>query len=214
MDIERSEYFKVLMIRNRIRNGLFLLTLRNFVTRFGLDIYPYYWDKEEFTLSTEPKIKDNLASYNLVDVTTDEIGILNKVLGKRPGALEKEIQEGHLCMGLKSKGEIVAVVFAKCEDFIYRKRIFKLNDDQAYIYNLYTFEAHRGKNLAPYLRYHCYKRLVEKGINEIYCITAFFNKSSLRSNKKLCIRHKILFLYVGLFKRKYWNFILKHFEAK
>ena len=75
MDIERSEYFKVLMIRNRIRNGLFLFTLRNFINRFGLDIYPYYWDKEEFSLSTEPKIKDNPASYNVVDVTTFVLGL-------------------------------------------------------------------------------------------------------------------------------------------
>ena len=100
MDIERSKYFKILMIRNRIRNGLFLFTLRNFLTRFGLDVYPYYFNKAEYTYCTEPKIKDNAANYKLVKVTADEIGIWNRVMGKDAGNLENEIQEGHLCLGL------------------------------------------------------------------------------------------------------------------
>ncbi|MCM4170836.1 N-acetyltransferase [Arenibacter sp. TNZ] len=211
MVIERSKYYKLLIIRNKIRNGLFVFTLSNFLTRFGLEIYPYYWDKEEFTRTTEPQIKDNPDDYRVVHITIDEVGIMNKAMGIASGKLENDIQEGHLCMGLKHKGEIVAMVFAKSQNLIYKQRTFKLNKDQAYIYNLYTFEAHRGKNLAPYLRYQCYKTLEEMGVKEIYCITGYFNKPSLKSNRKLSIWHKTLFLYIGLFKKYYWNFTLKHY---
>tara|TARA_R110002049_G_scaffold6484_2_gene40709 strand:+ start:14451 stop:15086 length:636 start_codon:yes stop_codon:yes gene_type:complete len=211
MEIERSKYYKLIIIRNKIRNGLFVFTLSNFLTRFGLNIYPYYWDKEEFTRTTEPKIKDNLATYRVVQLTIDEIGIMNKALGIAPGKLEYDIQEGHLCLGLKQKDEIVAMVFAKTQNFIYKHRTIKLNNYQAYIYNLYTVEAHRGKNLAPYLRYQCYKTLEEMGVKEIYCITGYFNNPSLKSNKKLSIWHKTLFLYVGLFKKYHWHFLLKHY---
>jgi hypothetical protein len=31
---------------------------------------------------------------------------------------------------------------------------------------MYTFEAFRGKNLAPYLRYHSYKVLEDKGVTD------------------------------------------------
>ena len=108
----------------------------------------------------------------------------------------------------------MAVVFAKRKDFVFRRRAYKIGDDQAYIYNLYTFEAHRGKNLAPYLRFQLYKTLEEKGIKEIFSITSYFNKSSLRSNKKLRIRRESLNLYVGLFKKYHWNYVLKTYEFK
>ena len=213
LEIERSMYYKLLMIPNKIRNGLFFFTLSNFLTRFGLNIYPYYWDKEEFIHVTEPKIKDNPAPYRVVQLTIGEIGIMNKVLGIAPGKLENDIQEGHLCLGLKHKNKIVSMVFAKTQNFIYKERNIKLNNDQAYIYNLYTLEEHRGKNLAPYLRYQLYKTLEKMGVKEIYCITGYLNKPSLKSNRKLSIWHKQLFLYVGLFKKYHWHFKLKDYGA-
>jgi hypothetical protein len=133
-------------------------------------------------------------------------------MGLDSAELKKDIQNGQLCMGLKYKDEIVAVVFAKFNDFIYKNRTFKLESNQAYILNLYTFESQRGKNLAPYLRYHCYEALKEKGIEKVFCITSFFNKSSLKSNKKLNINHLSLFLHIRLFKKFHWNYILKNYK--
>ncbi len=209
--IEKQKFYKIRMVRNRIKNGLFLFTLKNFLSRLGMDIDPYYWDKEGLNQCTEPIIKDASSNYKVVIVEADEIGIMNNIMGMDSTELKKDIQNGELCLGIKQKDEIVAVVFAKFNDFIYKNRTFKLGSNQAYILNLYTFESHRGKNLAPYLRYQCYLVLKEKGVDKIFCITSFFNKSSLRSNKKLNIKHVILFLHIGLFKRFHWNFTLKNY---
>ncbi|MGY8915441.1 MAG: GNAT family N-acetyltransferase [Flavobacteriales bacterium] len=209
--IEKQRFYKIRMVRNRIKNGLFLFTLTNFLTRFGLNIDPYYWDNEDMEPATEPIIKDVSNTYEVVHVKADEIGIMHNIMGLDAAELKKDIQNGQLCMGLKSNDEIVAVVFAKFNNFIYKHRTFNLESDQAYILNLYTFENHRGMNLAPYLRYHCYKALKEKGIEKVFCITSYFNKSVLKSNKKLNINHVSLNLHIGLFKRFHWNFILKKY---
>ncbi|MEB8344490.1 GNAT family N-acetyltransferase [Flavobacteriaceae bacterium KMM 6898] len=210
--IEKQRFYKIKMVRNRIKNGLFLFTLRNFLTRIGLDIDPYYWDEERLDQCTEPKIRDTSNTYEIVNVEADEVGILHNILGMDSVELKKDIQNGQLCMGLKHKDEIVAVVFAKFNDLVYKNRTFKLGSNQGYILNLYTFESYRGKNLAPYLRYHCYLALKERGVDNIFCITSYFNKSVLISNKKLNIKHVTLFLHIGLFKRFHWNYILKNYK--
>ncbi len=209
--IEKQRFYKIRMVRNRIKNGLFLFTLTNFLTRFGLEIDPYYWDNEGLEPAKEPIIKDISNTYEVVHVKADEIGIMHNIMGLDSAELKKDIQNGQLCMGLKSNDEIVAVVFAKFNDVIYKKRTFELESNQAYILNLYTFESYRGKNLAPYLRYHCYKALKEKGIEKVFCITSYFNKSVLKSNNKLNIKHVSLNLHIGLFKRFHWNYILKKY---
>lgn len=209
--IEKRRFYKVRMAWNRVRNGLFLFTLRNFLTRLGLDIAPYYWESEGLNHCKELKIKESLSDYEVVHIKADEVGIMHGIMGLDSDELKEDIRNGQLCMGLKYQNEIVAVVFANFNDFIFKNRPFKLKSNQAYILNLYTFEAHRGKNLAPYLRYQSYKVLKEKGVDEIFSITSYFNRSSLRANKKMNIKHLKLFLYIGLFKRFHWNFILKEY---
>ncbi len=200
------------MAWNRIRNGLFLYTLRNFLARFGFNFELYYWDREGLDLSTEEvKIKDSENSYEVVNIEPHETGILHNIMGMDSTKLKEDIMSGEMCMGLKCKNEIVAVIFVKFNDFLYNKRPIKLKDNQAYIYNLYTFEDYRGKNLAPFLRYQSYLALKERGVDEIFCVTSYLIKSSLKSNKKLGIKHSKLFLHIGLFKRAHWNYKLKSY---
>lgn len=199
------------MAWSRVRHGLFLFTLRNFLTRLGLDIAPYYWEKEGLNQCKELSINGNSDDYSIVHITPDEIGIMHNIMGLDVDEMREDIKNGDLCMGVKYQEEIVAVVFAKFDDFIFKHRTFEMKNNQAYILNLYTFEQHRGKNLAPYLRYQSYKVLKEKGVDEVFSITSYFNKSSLRANKKMGITHLKLFFYLGLFKKFHWNYELKEY---
>ena len=209
--VEKQRFYKIRKAWTRVRNGLFLFSLRNFLTRFGLDIAPYYWESEGLAHCKELKIKDDPDDYEVVHIKAGEIGIMHNIMGLDSQELKEKIKNGQLCMGLKYQGEIVAVVFADFNDFVFKDRPFQLKKNQAYILNLYTFEAHRGKGLAPYLRYQCYKVLKERGVDEIFSITSYFNKSSLRANQKMNIKHLNLFLYIGLFKRFHWNYTLKEY---
>ncbi len=201
------------MAWSRFRNGLFLFSVRNFLTRFGLDIDPYYWEREGLSLSKEPRIRGDASEFTVETLEAAEVGILDNIMGIDAGQLKKDIENGQLCIGLKRGKEIAALMFAETKDFVYKNRNFKLGQRDAYLLNMYTFEAYRGKNLAPYLRYHSYKELEKQGIDTIYSITAYFNKSSLKFKQKLNVQHLQLFLYIGLFKKFHWNYKLKDFES-
>lgn len=199
------------MAWSRLRNGLFLFTLRNFIMRFGLDFDPYYLEREGLDQSVEPQIRGDATAYSVVPIQAEEVGILDNIMGMDVQKLKEAIENGQLCIGLKRGSEIAALMFAETRDFVYKHRTFDLGKNEAYLMNMYTFEAYRGKNLAPYLRYHSYKLLRDQGIDSIYSITAYFNKSSLKFKQKLNVQHLQLLMYVGLFKRFHWNYTLKRY---
>ncbi len=199
------------MAWSRFRNGLVLFSVRNFMTRFGVDIDPYYWEREGLALSSEPHIRGDASAYSIVPIEAEDIRILDNIMGMDPAQLKKDIENGQFCIGLMHGKDIAALMFAETKDFAYKYRAFKLGPGDAYLLNMYTYEAYRGKNLAPYLRYHSYKELKKRGIDNIYSITGYFNKSSLKFKQKLKVQHLQLFLYIGLFKKFHWNYKLKDF---
>ncbi|MGB5356739.1 MAG: hypothetical protein WBN11_08590, partial [Eudoraea sp.] len=74
-----------------------------------------------------------------------------------------------------------------------------------------TFEEHRGKNLAPFLRYHSYLMLQEMGIESIYSITQYFNTSSIKFKKKLRAKNIALYINIALFGRYHTYKLLKNY---
>jgi len=108
--VEKQRFYKIRKAWTRVSNGLFLFSLRNFLTRFGLDIAPYYWESEGLTYYKELKIKENPDDYEVVHIKADEIGIMHNIMGLDSQELREEIKNGQLCVGLKYQDEIVAVV--------------------------------------------------------------------------------------------------------
>lgn len=200
------------VVQDRIRNDLFLYSLKNYLSRFGFDFDPYYLEREGLHLGSEPKIRDTKRTYTLEYISAEEIGKLNNVLGMNFQSLKKDVENGLICIGLKHQNEIAALTFVKLGDFVNKNRLFKIRDNEAYLLNMYTFESFRGMNLAPYLRYHNYRLLRERGYDHILSITSSFNSSSLRFKEKLGAQHIAKYLYVGLFKKYHFNFHLKNYS--
>lgn len=199
-------------LQNVIRHGLFLLFLRNQLARIGLDIKPYYWVQEEVEKCKKPIIKGDSSEFILKYFGPEEI----KIIGNRPpGTGEKELlkllDKGNLCIGLIHNSEICAYTFIEFNDFIFHHKTFKLEDNEAYLFGMWTSHLYRGKNLAAYLRYQNYKLLQKQGIDIKYSITEYFNKSSIKFKRKLNSRHLQLYLSIKLFKKYYWNFLLKNY---
>ena len=209
---ENKKFYKAQLIIFRIRHGLFLFTLRNILTRTGLDFDPYYWFQEIENSCEEPKIRGNIKDYEIVYISSDEIKIMDKIRGFNAQKLEHNMNKGQLCIGLKHNREIASLLFVELHNFEYKNRFFELEKHAAYLLNLYTFDAYKGKNLAPYLKYHCFKLLEKYEIDKLYSIISYFNTSSLKVKKKLRARKLKLYLYVGLFKKRHWNFLLKDFS--
>jgi len=209
---EEGKFYKVKLLWKRIHHGLFLFTLRNTLTRVGPDIAPYYWYKEVRNGSDEPEIRDSFKDYELGVIGIDEIGIMDNIMGLTTEELEHNLSGGQLCIGLRKENEIAALLFVDMKDITFKERLFKITDKEGYLLNVYTFQAHRGKNLATYLRYHCFELLEKHGIDELYSIVSYFNTSSLKVNKKLNAQKLKLYLHIGLFKKYRWNFLLRDFS--
>ena len=116
-------------------------------------------------------------------------------------------------IGLKHKGEIAAFMIIVLGDFNYHKKVIRLNKNEAYLTHMYTFEEHRGKNLAPYLRYQSYLNLRDQGKDMIYSITQYFNTSSKRFKRKLNARNLQLYMYIILFKKYHYHFLLRNYDT-
>ena len=114
--------------------------------------------------------------------------------------------------GLYRESELAAFMMARSNYFVFKGKHFPLDSNESYLENMYTLENFRGRNLAPYLRYQCYKLLAAEGKTVCYSITQYFNKSSLKFKSKLNVQHVELWLHLGLFKKIKWNFLIKKYS--
>lgn len=200
-------------IKNALSNGLFLFAFRNWLAGKGVDIRPYYWVQEEVEPCEVPKIKNDSSKFTVRELTIEEVVSINE--GNTSIVIEdtvRDMENGQLCIGLETNGEIAAYNFVELNEFEFKGRVFKLKSNEAYLLNMWTFHEYRGKNLAPYLRYQSYRFIEKYNRNIKYSITDSFNKSSIRFKKKLNSKHLIYYLSVVLFKKYTWNFTLKKYK--
>ncbi len=214
MEVNKDRYYKIKWFWNIIKNGLFLFGVRNQLARFGFDFDPFYWVLEGASDCEPPKIKGEPSEYELVQLNLDEIeAVRKKIVGSDQIPRILDFHNELICMGLIHNGEIAAFTLIELNYFNYNKIIFHLKKNEAYLFHMYTFESHRGKNLAPYLRYYTYQMLKDMGKDRIYSITQYFNKSSKRFKKKLNSRNLNLYINMILFKKYYYYFRLKSYDS-
>lgn len=190
---------KLSRYRGIINNGLFLYGLRNRFANIGIDIDPYYWVQEEIEPCDEPIVKGGTSGFFLKDLTLKDQA---KKLG---------VKTGQLCFALEYNGELAAYTFIELNNFEIKGRSFKLKPNEAYLLNMWTFHAYRGRNLAPYLRYKTYELLKLQGIDTKYSMTDYLNKSSIKFKQKLNSKNLVLYLNIQLFKKYNWNYTLKKY---
>lgn len=208
---QKSLFDKINWISKIIKNGLFWHGTRNRLAKIGFDFMPYYWEIGSIDIKP-PRIRDDESQYQLSIFGEKEITFIqNNVIGISHKDLMNDLKNGDTCLGIKNAGEISVYSFIKHQSFSFRGRDFTIKSSEGYVHNTYTFEAFRGRNLAPYLRYQCYEYLKGKGIDKYYSISEYFNKPTLRYKQKLNIKPQKLYLSVILFKRWVFNFTLKSY---
>jgi Acetyltransferase (GNAT) family len=212
---EKNRFYKVQLIWIRIRHGLFLYSVRNLLTRIGIDIEPYYWIQEGLDKNIAPEIKGNDSEYLLGELNLEEV---KKVISNSSGMsllldkIVKKFNNGQICIALKHQNEVAAYMFIELNDFIYRHKTIPIKNNEAYLLNMYTFQSYRGKNLAPYLRYKSYEKLKDMGRVSLYSITTYFNTSSMKFKKKLEAKKLNLSISIELFKKFHWHFLIKEYK--
>lgn len=201
---------------NIIKNGLFLYGLRNRLALIGLDFEPYYWELEGGSLGNPPEIRGNSDEFSLVFLQPSEIRELClQIPGYNMEPLEKSLLRDPTCIGLKTTdGKIAAYMLIDTDTYSFKNTSVPLKANEAYLQSMWTFHEYRGRNLAPYLRYKSYELMQAEGRNQLYSVTSYFNKSSLRFKEKLGMKHHSLRMSIVLFRKFFWDFRLKSFPEQ
>ncbi|SHI52670.1 GNAT family N-acetyltransferase [Algibacter luteus] len=201
-------------IATYIKYGLFLHGVRNNLAKIGLDFMPYYYCKSMSSKVNPDQIKTPDLDLKLSIFGKTEINyIKNSILGINDNFLFKDLNNGVTCVGLKKDDDIVAFLFIRSQSFYFRNRLFNLNENEHFFVFMYVYENYRGKGIAPYLRYQCYKLLEKEGVNTFYSISEYFNFSAIKYQKKFNAKPLELCLSIKLFKKNIWNFTLKKYYS-
>ncbi|MFM1878452.1 MAG: hypothetical protein RLZZ241_1318 [Bacteroidota bacterium] len=188
-------------LKEQSKNGLLIHTLRNGLTRTGINLDPYVITVESLKFTSLPEIKDDASLYVVKQVDDDVIREIFEKMRWHTGELNTILALEHFSFVLYKQEQVAAFMMAWVNQYCYKTKLFKLESHQAYLDSMFTFDEFRGKNLAPYLRYKCYELLTEKGYTEYLSITQYFNYSSLKYKAKINAKYKGLYLYMGFFNR-------------
>lgn len=194
----------------KFKYGLVLQSIRNLLDKIGITISPYYWVQEGLVQTEVPLIDGIVSDYSVEFL---DAGDLKKIGTSIPGySAERflaDLESGHLCLGLKYNNEVASFMWINLKECNYMPVKIILNDNEAYLTSMYTLEAFRGKNLAPFLRYKSYDILKKMGRDKIYSVSEYFNSNAIRYKQKLNAKNLKLVFYLKLFKRLKWSFTLK-----
>ena len=183
----------------------------------GLTVNPYFLEKEFHIPASDLKVN---ITPKLDSLTTDFLGTreIESIFDhperdalKESYKIHDRISDGCLCFGVKHCREIIAYTWCDLKHCNHKPMHFNLKKTEAYLFDMYTFKAFRGKNIAPYMRHQLYPRLKEMGRTDFFSITEAFNNASIRFKRKLGARPSKLYLYLKAGKLFERNFPLKNY---
>ena len=196
---------------DRLRYGTLFEAFQFRLDSMGIVIAPYYWIQEGVNDIDLSQIKSDFKDYTFGFFGPGELKLMvaSEAWGYSEDKLLERLKEGEKCFGAKYHGAIVAFMWIDLEKWFIRKHRVKLGNNEAYLFDMYTMKPFRGKGIAPYLRYQSYRFLKEAGRDRLFSYSDYFNHPSIRFKRKLNARFLKICLYVELFKKYHWNWIIK-----
>jgi hypothetical protein len=185
------------------------------LSKVGLTVVPYYLTQEAASDNLKITPPSKLGSISCGFLTLPEIGMIYANPETRAYAEIKSTFKNDTCscFGIKKDQEIIAFTWCNLTRCHSSFDTFAIKEDEAYLFNAYTYKKYRGYNLAPYLRYETYKYLKEIGRTRFFSYTEYFNTPAVNFKKKINARHVKLRLYIKLLFKFRWNITLKNYPV-
>ena len=186
-------------IQKKMRHGLVIQYFLDRISAYGISFRPFYLVEEGGNSCGTGQLNPEVPSCQPVFLTRAEI----KGMARHEETIvpEKEllarIEEGCRCFGLKHNSEILAYMWCRFTRGGSWKR-FELKRNEVYLFDAWTYKVHRGKNIAPYLRYQLYDYLHKMGYKKFYSITEAFNTPSKKFKRKLGAKNLKLYFHISL----------------
>ena len=190
---------------------------RKAIARSGLVIRPYYVFKEGLFVGNPKVFAVGSQAYEISFLTREDVQNLDRIEGREITALgmQDKLSKGHKCLGLKINGNIAAFTWCRFDIFDFPEtKGFALRENEAYLYDMYVLKDYRGLNIAPLLRYSCYKELAKIGNMVLYSFADVSNRPAVRFKRKLDARIISLHLYIRIGKNLRWNVKLKTYSGQ
>jgi hypothetical protein len=171
----------------RLRYGLGAQEALDRLTRIGLIYYPYYLVAER--AREEPATNAEHGTLTVATLGPEQARLVAE-FPCRPLNLDRVVERmrATTCHGVFYRGELAGYSWA---DFSAVRApltlvpLFALDERSVYLLDMYVARAHRGKRLAPWLRYQVYREVMRAGRDKIYSITFVNNQSSRRFKARL-----------------------------
>lgn len=186
------------------------------LSKFGIRISPLYIFKEAVSPEKPPKLPVGLEGYEASFLGPEEMKTMALIPGRRfsEADLLERLKSGHKCLGLKKDNELAAFTWCDPKEFSFRWHRFPLKEDEAYLFDAYTLITHRGKGVAPFLRYHLYKELEKIGRTKLYSYSDYFNTPAVKFKLKLRAKKEKFILFIVLFNKWSFHYLLKEYQKK
>lgn len=178
------------------------------LARIGITIAPYYivleglFDQAPYDFSTR------FDEYDVGLLSSGDMNTIAAIPGKEESEkqLLGRLNKGNLCVGIKHNLNLVGFTWCNLTEFAVKGNEKPLMADEAYLFDAYTLIPYRGKGIAPFIRYQCYKQLADMGKARLYSVSGVFNTSSIKFKKKLKARIMEKHVYIEIFRK--WNYTM------
>lgn len=200
-------------IEEKLRYGVATKVVLDRIAMLGIKVTPFYLVEERLLEELAPQFATGFEGF--------EIGLLGpeemEAIGRTPGYgfstkdLLERLAKGQKCFGVRHDGQLAAFTWADLQECFDKWCRFPLKENEAYLFDAYTLKAYRGRKIAPFMRYYCYRALNQMGRDSFYSISEVFNTPSIRFKSRLRANCLSLWLTIELFGRRRWTLKLKEY---
>ena len=204
-------YIKRLL--QKIRDNSILRILHDGLVKIGINISLFYLVEEGLHLQIVPVVFNEFTGYKVEFLNEDELNIIMDIPEKtyKKEFLIKRFKRGSKCLLIKKNDKVIGYTWFNlyaCNTPFFK---FSLKENEAYLFDAYVLMEYRGKRIAPFIRYQCYKELHKLNRTVFYSISDYLNNQSIRFKEKLNAKFLSLTLYVNLFNKFTFKRLIKKF---
>lgn len=183
----------------RVRHGLVMQELLDRLARWGFVVYPYLITAERSTDMGPPA----QTAHRVRPLRPADAAEMARIAIRKVS--EDTIVNGlsrARCIGIFHENQLAGYTWVAVQTLPVPGSngvaLFQLQPDEVYLFDMYINPAYRGARLAPLLRAHALRDLVNEGRRHCYSITLLFNRSSRRFKARLGAREVELRVYLHL----------------
>ena len=190
-------------LKQKIIYNNILRIVHDALVKIGLNISLYYLVEEGLPLQTLPLEFDNFNDYSVQFLKENELNIIADIPEKlfTKEILIKRINNGSKCLILKKNDRVIGYTWFNLDICDLPFFNISLKENEAYLFDAYVLMEFRGKKIAPFLRYQCYKELQKLNRTVLYSFSEYLNNQSINFKKKLNAKFVLLILYFNLFNK-------------